>query len=99
MNTILTQKPGCTIDCFKFRIVRQGKYQTIRDEVLKYSLKLMKDKGACMVKDAMNLFKDKILDQHGCTVSDNDCESHRKILGKTISNQGIQVILSNKTVW
>ena len=53
VNMILTQQPGCAIECFKFRTVGQGKYQTVRDEVLEYSLKLLKDKGACMVKDAM----------------------------------------------
>ena len=47
----------------------------------------MKDKGACMVQDAMNLFKDKILDQYGCTVSDNDCEKLSENLRKTIIYQ------------
>ena len=75
-------------ECFKIRIVRQGKYQTICDEVLEYSLKLLKDKGACMVKDATNLFKDKILDQCGCSVSDNDWESYQKTLGTKLETRG-----------
>ena len=68
MNTILTHQPS------KLRTAPQRKYQTIHDEVLEY---LLNDKGANMVKDVMDLFKDNIiLDQHGCSVSDNDCESH-----------------------
>ena len=48
----------------------------------------MKDKGACMVKDAMNLFKDKILDQYGCTI---DYENHWKILGKQLATRGYRL--------
>ena len=56
---------ACLCDkCLKLRRSRQGNYQTICDEVLEYSLKSLKDKGGCMVKDVMDLFKDKILDQH-----------------------------------
>ena len=67
-------------ECFSTRVVRQGKYQTIRDEVLVIALKQLEEKGACMVKDAISLYKGKILDKHVCTISDNECESYRKII-------------------
>ena len=37
-------------ECFKLRAVRQGKYQEIRDEVLENTLKVLVDKGACMMQ-------------------------------------------------
>ena len=41
-----------------------------------------------MVKDEMNLFKDKILQQHGCTISENDLESYQKTLGTQLDTRG-----------
>ena len=56
-------------ECFGLRAVRQGKYQAIRHEVLEDTLKVLADKGACMIKDVMNLYKSKILDKHKCTMN------------------------------
>ena len=76
-------------DCFTLRahVVRQGKYQSIRDEVLEYSLKMLKDKVVCLVRDAMNLFKGKIL-QHTCAVTDSEWNSYRKTLGTQLESRG-----------
>ena len=68
---ILTQQPVTSV-----LSKNKSPREVPNNEVLEYSLKLLKDKGSCMAKYTMNLFKDKILDQHGCTVSDNDCESY-----------------------
>ena len=81
MNTILTHQLGCVMSVSRVICQGKGKYQSIRDKVLEYSLKILRNNDAFMVKDTMNLFKDKILQQHGCTISDNDWESYRKTLG------------------
>ena len=77
-------------DCFTLRVhvVRQGKYQLICDKVLEYSLKMLKDKGVYLVRDAINLFKDKILQQHACAVTDSEWESYRKTLGTQLESRG-----------
>lgn len=77
-------------DCFTLivHVVRQGKYQLICDKVLEYSLKMLKDKGVCLVRDAMNLFKDKILQQHTCAVTDSEWENYRKTLGTQLESRG-----------
>ena len=41
-----------------------------------------------MVRDAMNLFKDKILQQHKCAVTDSEWESYRKTLGTQLESRG-----------
>ena len=76
-----------------------GKYQAIRHEVLEDTLKVLADIGACMIKDAMNLYKSKVLDKHKCTISDNEYESYRKIIGTHSTTRGyIQVFFSINTV-
>ena len=49
---------------------------------------MLGNNGAFMVKDAMNLFKDKILQQPGCSISDNDWESYWKTLGTHLEIRG-----------
>ena len=49
---------------------------------------MLKDKGVCLVRDAMNLFKDKILQQHTCAVTDSEWDSYRETLGTQLESRG-----------
>ena len=57
---------------------------------------MLGNNGAFMVKDAMNLFKDKILQQHGCTINDNDWESYWKTLGTQLETRGYKLYFPAK---
>ena len=82
---------------FQRRGYRQGKYQIIRIEVLECTLKLLKDNGACMVKDAINRYKDIILHKHKCTITENECESYRKTLKTQLESRGYKCYYPTRT--
>ena len=75
-------------ECFNSRGHRQGKYQTIHNEVLEWILKLLTDNDTFMVKDASKKYKDIILHQHKYTITENKCESYRNTLKSQLESMG-----------